>query len=199
MSVGASIVMTGDTIVTLAARLCGDGTRMHDLVTLNRLEPPYITDTGLPGTLKPGDTILYPRTAFSPPRPPSSELDVLTYKRDLKNERNGLLVRRGSAAMVSGLENLKEALLRRLGTPLGAHPAHPRTYGSRLHTHLGKVADRQRLELMKVDVRQAILRDPRVQSVTTAAYWVGQVAHFTITVTPISPGTDFTLIYNAQV
>ena len=197
--IGVATVLNGDTIVTLAARLMGDGGRMHDLVALNNLEPPYISDDGTPGTLTGGDAVLYPLTAFSPPRNVSGELETFTYKRDLKNERRGLRMAEGAAAMISGLPNLKDALERRLTTPLHAHPAHPLTYGSRLYTHLGKVADRTRLELMKVDVREAILRDPRVLAVRTSARWEAQVAHFFITVTPIPPGTDFDIAFTFAV
>lgn len=52
----------GDSLWTLAERHLGEPARWSDIAALNALSPPYISDQGLPGTLKVGETILIPST-----------------------------------------------------------------------------------------------------------------------------------------
>jgi hypothetical protein len=56
----------GDTLQSLAARFLGDARRWRQIAVLNSLEPPFISDAGLPGTLRTGDKILVPSVSRSP-------------------------------------------------------------------------------------------------------------------------------------
>ena len=53
-------VRAQDTIYTLAAAVLGDAGRWQELVTRARLSPPYVSATGAPGTLQPGDRLPVP-------------------------------------------------------------------------------------------------------------------------------------------
>lgn len=191
--ISQALVQPGDTIVTLAARLTGDPRLFDQLITLNNLQPPYITPTPQAGRLAPGQPILYRRTDASPAPTESGELNALTYKRDLIEDRGNLVLAGSTPQKVTGLENLKAALERRLKTPLGAHPSHPLTYGSLIHTHLGRPADRARLDLITTDARTALLQDPRVRDATVTAWWEDQLTMITCNVVPIAPGTPFAI------
>jgi len=60
-SVSTSTIKGGDNIQTLALRELGNIDRFKDIIILNNLKPPYISATGGPGVLKPGDKILIPQ------------------------------------------------------------------------------------------------------------------------------------------
>lgn len=72
----------------------------------------------------------------------------------------------GELATVAGLDNLGQALLIRLSTPLGdlTHLGHP-TFGSRLHLLIGRLAGPGTEALIKAYVREAVRREPRVAEV----------------------------------
>lgn len=73
----------------------------------------------------------------------------------------------GELTRVEGLENLNQALSLRLLTTVGELTGlgHPR-YGSRVRELVGATLDRPNLELLRRLVRQTLLQDPRVGSVT---------------------------------
>lgn len=191
--ISQAIIQPGETIVTLAARLTGDPRNYENLITLNNLAPPYISEAPRPGCLSPGHVVLYHRTTSSPAPTDNSELAAVTYKRDLIEEEGSLRLARSTPQKIVGLENLKAALERRLRTPRGAHPAHPLTYGSLLHVHRGRPTDHARLELIITDARSALLQDPRVRDAVVTARWQDQATYLTADVTPIAPGTPFEL------
>lgn len=60
-SVSTSTIKGGDNIQTLAMRELGNIDMFKDIIILNNLKPPYISSTGGPNVLKPGDKILIPR------------------------------------------------------------------------------------------------------------------------------------------
>lgn len=186
------VVRPGDTLVSLSARLLGDPLRWGELVSLNHLKPPYLTATGAPGTLRPGDEILYPLTAGAPPPQNIAQLEEETYGRDLADDNGDLILRGGNLVTLAGLPNLRAALLRRLRVRLGAHPFHP-AYGSNVKNHLGRPADDARLIMLIDDVVRSVLRDPRVQDATGEAVWEHEVLTVVLDVTPVPPGTPFTL------
>ncbi len=194
MTVARGAVLAGENIVTLAARLTGDARRWQELVTLNGLTPPYVSDAGGPGVLAPGDAVLYPTSSEPAPTVDAALLEVRTYFRDLAVEGGDLQFNAaGGLVTVSGLENLQAALGRRLRTLIGRHPFHP-GFGNRAVLALGEVADEGALALLASDTRAAITRDPRVQDCAVALEWAStHVLRAHLTVTPVPPGTVFTL------
>ncbi|ABW35071.1 GPW/gp25 family protein (plasmid) [Deinococcus geothermalis DSM 11300] len=187
-------VQQGENIVTLAGRLTGNPLQWQEIVRLNKLRAPYLSDEPRAGTLSPGDAVLYPAPTAPPTPPDVNLLAAQTYKRDFRAEDGDLVLSGGHLTTEVGLANLRTALQRRLKTPLGRHPFHP-GYGSLLYTHVGRVADPAHLRLVCVDARRALLRDPRVQDVTVTASWEGELLTVAYTVTPIPPGTPFSDSY----
>lgn len=186
-------VRPNDSMITLATRLLGSPMRWRELVALNALKPPYLTPDGAGGTLRPGDQIIYPaQPGTSAPRN-LAQLEVDAYRRDAATTRRGdLILQGGDLATHAGLPNLREALLTRVRTQLGGHPFHP-GYGSRVKGHVGQVGDGARLNMAVNDVLRAVLQDPRVQSATGEAVLSGDVMTLDLWVTPVPPGTPFSL------
>jgi phage baseplate assembly protein W len=73
----------------------------------------------------------------------------------------------GDLSTVTDLDNLGQALLIRLSTPIGdlAHLGHP-DFGSRLHLLIGRLAGPDTTALIRAYVREAVRREPRVAEVT---------------------------------
>ncbi len=68
--------------------------------------------------------------------------------------------------LVSGAQNLQNALLRRLQCPLGYLPQHP-DYGSRVYSYLGTALDLPTVLSLRDEVGRTLLADPRVLGVET--------------------------------
>ncbi|MEV0644064.1 GPW/gp25 family protein [Phytomonospora sp. NPDC050363] len=102
-------------------------------------------------------------------------------------------------AAVSGRENLAQALILRLLTPLGslAPLGHP-DYGSRLHELVGAPRDTARRHLCRAFVLAAIAREPRVEpgavslDFDPAAEGPDSLA-FTLVVQPVAGGDPLAL------
>lgn len=70
------------------------------------------------------------------------------------------------AATSTELENLANAIWRRLMTPLGFYPEFPE-YGSELHTLTGKGFLPEVLNLTEIFIRQSIMKEPRIEEIKT--------------------------------
>ena len=92
-------------------------------------------------------------------------------------------------APVGGRENLEQAIVMRLQTPVGelAELGHP-DYGSRLHELIGSPNTEARRRLAKLHVLDALAREPRVAEVAAVAVdrdpHLRTVVHITIDVVP---------------
>lgn len=190
--VGKTTVQPGDHLLKLSTRLMGDPMRYTELIILNNLKPPYISTTRADGVLTPGDTILYPSDGTEATLSINSqELERRTYKRDFISFENDLQLNGLEIQSISGLDNLRAALMRRLSTPVGSHPFHPE-YGSRVGVYVGNAADPALLQLAVNDAKAAILQDPRVVDCSIYGEWENERLHFEFTITPIPPGSPFT-------
>jgi len=91
---------------------------------------------------------------------------VRAYGIDLSlNEHQELTINESRDLRLSGgVENLAAALSRALTTPRGSYLLHPE-YGSRLHQYLGEAISPDLLYFIELDVRDTILKDPRVKEV----------------------------------
>lgn len=198
-AIAQDTVLSGENIVSLAARLTGNALDWQVIIRLNKLRPPYLIDEprregeARGHQLRPGDAVLYPAPNAPTTPPDAARLAVLTYRRDLKAEGGDLVLSGGHLTTEAGLDNLHAALTRRLRTLVGRHPFHP-PYGSLLHAHIGKPADYPRVRLASVDVKRAVLRDPRVQSCVAHVTWEAELMTVDVTVTPIPPGTPFRIV-----
>lgn len=176
----------GDTIRSLAQRLLGDFKRWRELVEINQLVYPFISDSSAPGVLSPGDSLIYPGNV--PGSPPSDELEAELYGRDLALQDGYLQLQGGTLGLALGLENLRAALERRLSTERGGLPAHPTSYGRKINQYIGGVADDVNLRLIKLELDACCLQDPRAIAVDSSAAHDGRaVARAQARVTPVSP------------
>lgn len=104
----------------------------------------------------------------------------------------------GDLETVSGYDNLAQALMLRLGVPMGdlAHLGHP-DFGSRLHLLIGRLAGPETTALAQAYVREAIRREPRVAevvnlSVTPVPYAPDQLS-VQLSVKPVGAATPIDL------
>jgi phage baseplate assembly protein W len=144
----------------IAATVLGDASRWTDLVSQNGLVYPFLSwpsggaaasQSGLiPGTVAiPGALITATSGASQAIQDPAGK--------DLDPQ--------GSEALVGGVQNIVNALMRRLNTPRGYLPHHPR-YGSSLSKLLGSPLTVDLALAIRGEVSKVILSDPRVTSVT---------------------------------
>lgn len=91
-----------------------------------------------------------------------------------------LQVTGGDLALTEGIDNLAQAVWLRLVIPLGdfAHLGHPE-YGSRLHMLIGRLVNASTIALAKAYVREALRREPRLETVT----------HLDVRPDPLQPDT----------
>lgn len=171
-------VRRGDSLVSIAAQILGDGSLWYELAVLNGLRAPYISEAGLPGTLRPGDEILVPAIGAEPTaagvqttpahdvqddglgtnialretsrsRPGQPWVDLAIDERTLKDVR-----------LISGVDNLKQAIQMRLWTRRGTMPLLPE-YG--LPELTGEPNTPELMTELRVAVRSTINADPRVK------------------------------------
>ncbi len=162
-----------DSLPGLAARFLGRADEWRAIAALNDLVPPYVSRTGLPGTVRPGDSIMIPSTA----RPPSVRVNDGIVGADpnsgLEVQQLGvdLLVRDGDFVVsvdatdiktVRGVPNLEQALTTRLSTERGTDVLY-RSLGYDRMVGIGVAAvDAQ---IAQLRLRDAVLADPRVARV----------------------------------
>lgn len=185
----------GDTVVRLAVRHLGDASRWRELVTINRLEPPYVVDDPAPyraqgrRVLGPHEPLLVPLTPGEAGALSQRENEQNVYGVDLGwNDRERNLLFDGERPGIDrGLANLTKALYRRLITRPGELPYHP-GYGCMVYQHLGQPATNWRAELAALDVKTALLADPRVRAVRCqASHTPTGELRITAEVTPVPP------------
>lgn len=153
------VVAPGGTIQQLAAQAGGMGT-WPDLAAKNGLRYPFVDTTvaanwtsPLPdnqSVLKVGDSL-----AVRQPVPGVGPADLVGSDMDPAGSYG---------SPVGGVRNLQNALLRRIGCPLGYLPHHP-DYGSLLHTYLGMPLDLATVISLRDEVGRVLLADPRVTGI----------------------------------
>lgn len=157
-----------DTLTSVAARELGDANRWIELVWLNDLTYPYLTNDEAaagPGVLLTGSKLRVPATVGVP----------ITAADDNEGfERDCILVRKrltvdagGDFAVVAGTANLKQQLTHRINTPMGQARRHPQ-YGCRVWQLIGKVSGPLAGTLGAGYVRAALLSDYRVAQVSSS-------------------------------
>lgn len=138
---GYRLVQThfGDDLQAVAARETGDANRWPELVWINNLVPPYITDDAQragPGVLLSGALIKVPApvgfTADSPNRQSVYERDAELQGKMLDVDADGDL------SVLSGADNLRQQLQHRIVTPRGQARRHPE-YGCMIWRLVGTV------------------------------------------------------------
>lgn len=188
-TVGATTVYPGEDIRDVASRLLGDRGRWKILVTLNGLTSPFISPTGGPGVLMPGDTILYPADKAFPVGSLTVDSQNLSseetknnsqantpvqaaYGRDLAlqstfiagDEITDLVInQRGDLGSIVGIPNIEQAVRVKFITGRGELPAHS-TFGAKFP--IGSKASPSSFNEFRLDALRTILSDTRVTNVS---------------------------------
>jgi hypothetical protein len=162
----------GDTLQIVAARELGNGNRWPELVWLNGLRAPYITD--VPGNVRRG--VLLSGSLIRIPAPGGKSTggasDGRAYGRDAAMA-NRLLTAdsNGDLAVVSGVDNLSQQLRHRVVTPRGQAIRHP-DYGCLIWKLSGK-ANSPVLGFIGAEyVKSTLAADYRVSSVEYSKAWI---------------------------
>jgi len=175
----------GDTIQAVAFRELGDASRWVDIVALNKLRPPYISDTARgDGVILSGDILRVPsatrviQTVSNPD---------LVFGIDVRMADDGQLSTTASGDLdtVGGIDNFCQALRDLLATDNGELIFHPE-YGCKLRTLIGTINGPTAALLAAAYARDALLTDPRVERVISSdAKVVGDVTTVVAKVQPI--------------
>lgn len=179
----------GDDLQAVAARAMGDANRWPELVWLNQLVHPYLTDDERLAS----DTVLLTGSLIKVPAPTGVFTD--TADRGQVYERDCHLVGRkltddgaGDFAVVAGTANLVQQLRHRVITPRGQARRHPE-YGCLVWRLLGTVNGPLAGALGARYVKAALQADYRVSSVTSAVAEVaGDAVRVTATAEAIAGG-----------
>ncbi|EAM1616329.1 hypothetical protein EU642_22085 [Salmonella enterica] len=163
----------GDDLQRVAMRELGDENRWIELVWLNNLLPPYLTDDPTDKALATGRTLLT-GTLIRVPAP--RDVNDLTrsqtepgqiYERDIKMvNRRLVLDATGDIAVEAGYKNLSQQLRHRINTPMGQCRRHPQ-YGCRIHELRGKVQGPLLVHLSAQYLKTAIKAEYRIARIVS--------------------------------
>jgi phage baseplate assembly protein W len=179
----------GDTLPRVAAREMGDANRWPELVWINNLTSPYLTD--IPSEAS--DTVLLTGSLIRIPAPTGVNTDATeraqVYERDCKMVKRRLVDDgKGDFAIVAGTDNLTQQLTHRIVTPRRQLVRHP-DYGCLVWELQGKVTGPVAALLGAKYVKAAVQADYRVSSVTSATAEVtGDATRITATAEAIAGG-----------
>lgn len=191
----------GDTVQGIAQGQTGDANAWQAIVKYNKLEYPYIVDTVEQKLQKPehwvtiGDKIIIPievdllDTNVESLGNRDRELILsLALGRDLSMTANEdyfksrgshdeifslSATNKGDVKTVSGVDNLKQALLARLLTPKGSLLLHP-NYGSNIHNLIGKRGTADNLAILEDEIVATLKKDGRVESVIAENSYIAE-------------------------
>lgn len=158
----------GDTLQRVAAREMGDANRWPELVWLNNLIAPYLTDDAAAAS----DKVLLTGSLIRIPAPTGVQTDAT--ERAQVYERDCLMVKRrlvddgnGDIAVVAGIDNLTQQLRHAIVTPRRQLTRHP-GYGCLVWELQGKVAGPIAAVLGAEYVKATVEADYRISRVTSA-------------------------------
>lgn len=177
MAITRYTIQGDDTLHRIARRLLGHADQWLVLAEFNQLDYPYVdptaTSQSYPGkrVLTLGDVLLVPTAPDEAvTKRAALELDPDPYGvvcgMDLLVTATGDLqanVGSGDWSLASGLDNLMQALTHRLLTRKGELDYHPE-YGSNWERHIGQPLDAMRVQLIRLDVMETMLADPRIKA-----------------------------------
>lgn len=156
----------GDSLPSIAAREMGDANRWPELVWLNNLLHPYLTDDERLAS----DSVLLAGSIIKVPAPVgvyTQDADKgQVYERDCRMQRRRLVINDdGDFDVVAGSDNFRQQLLHRVVTPRGQATRHPE-YGCLAWRLLGTVSGPVAGALAARYVKAALQADYRVASVS---------------------------------
>ena len=180
------IISDGDTLQSISQSVLGDANKWYDIATYNNLVYPYISDVLSDNVVNVGDTIIIPITndenynmsADSLSDVQKNNLSSFVLGKDLSLiDDTSAIESRGTTdeiitlessgktlSTVSGYDNLVQALLVRLNTPIGTLLLHPE-YGNNFSDILGQSNTLSNINKLKVGIEQTLRKDSRVSDV----------------------------------
>ena len=174
------VIRSGDTLVNIAARELGDGSRWYEIATQNSLKAPYISLSNLPGTVHVGDTIMIP-AAQSAKKTRTASVSDSTHPDDLYGRDIKLYETTGSRpgrtqvdiridprtgtdiATIVGVPNLVQACQLKLWVEQGTHMLDP-SFGVPLV--VGYPNTSATVMAVRSAVRGGLSRDSRISRIT---------------------------------
>lgn len=178
----------GDSLQTFAARVMGDATNWATLISLNGLQPPYLTDD--PDAVT-ASVILNGSFLMIPAASPASDTPnpAAIFKTDVLLAPGGMLaIANGDFALVSGVANLTQALVNALGTDQGELIYH-NGYGYLGRRLLGTNNGPTAGQLAARYAKQTVSADSRISSVTNSTATVTGTAIATVVQAETIAGT----------
>lgn len=162
-------VKYGDTVRMIAQRELGNAELWMDIVSINKLSYPYISDISGTGVATPGDIIELPvDESIEVQRDVSlgTDLFLSTNQLTLSDGAGGdfNVGIDGDYQLVSELSCLKQDLSHRKRTPMGTLPYHP-NYGSELTTMVGNKKDANWRIKARLEAERTVRSDPRITDV----------------------------------
>lgn len=173
-SVTTSTIGGGDNIQTIALRELGDVDKFKDIVILNNLKPPYISESGGPGVLKPGQKILIPsRRAAQESSVVKSQRYNITKDMQQAEIDLGVDIRLnddGDIAfsntkdldLVGGVDNMIQAIGIKLLMEKGGLKRHP---AIGVNLHIGSKTRSGTLTQIRRDIIASLTSDARIQAI----------------------------------
>jgi phage baseplate assembly protein W len=190
---GYRFVLTdrGDTLPVVAARELGDASRWTEIVALNSMVFPYLTDDSgavVPGVFLTGTYITIPS---STPGAVTSDPNAV-FGQDVALSGGNLTVVNGDITLVSGLPNLTQALTNLLETSEGELLFHA-GYGTPIRKMVGSMNGAAAALLAAQYAKTAIAADSRISSVTSSVgVTVGDAIAITVSAKTIQGTTAST-------
>ena len=156
----------GDTLQKVALRELGDASNWAELITINNLVHPYLTDDPsqvTSGVILTGGYLTVP-SAVSTTTETSAD-DV--FGQDIMLVNGQFSFDGGDFALVNGINNLKQALVNALDTDQNELMFHP-TYGSLVRTVIGDKNSPASGLLATRYAGEVVAADPRISNVDSA-------------------------------
>ena len=175
-SVTGIIVQSGDTLEKIAMRELNDATRWVELIPLNKLKPPYLSDTASEGVVAVGSYLLVPSdnpkedvTSFilnsretSVTKNLNNQEKVLGVDIKVNKEADFIVNNRQDLELTSGFDNVYQALMLKMGYQKGSLTYHPKI-GLSL-----TIGEKNTIMMDEIEnsIRDTILSDPRIKDLT---------------------------------
>lgn len=162
-------ILTGDSLMDVASRSLGDYTKWSEIATINKLQPPFIAPTSQPGVVGWGKKVVLPLPGGQPtpgfvPDYLLNFLGVDVYFGPINGDMPPWT---GDFQLISGYDNIRWALGRRMQTTLGKLIYHP-DYGCRIPPEVGNVQTNDTAGYIAAFGKSCLLSDPRVSAVPSA-------------------------------
>ena len=164
-------VREGDTIESIALAVYGDATLWPIIAKENGLVPPYVSAAGLPGTVKPGESLLVRSgkmaTLATLSSPDEGKREAQLYGRNLALAPNGDLLQSGpddcaDFALVEGVACVEQALRIKTGKTQGTDQLHP---WAGIPTAIGRANTTTSKATLSLALYRCIAEDDRVARV----------------------------------